>query len=490
MMKRPFVLFRVEWMLIFIWVAGFALNSMQRLADPDTPWHLASGLYILKHHVIPATDPFSWTMHGKPWVTQEWLFEVCLAWLAKHFGFAGIWTFMVIVHTLTVLVLYRLGVLVAKGNRIVGALTACTGTLVGLVFWTVRPQVISYLMFAIFLLILQYVRLGRYKALFWVPPCMLVWANAHATASIGVILLLLEVLLSFVPNIGRLKRIGLPRGARWRLLVSALVGFLVGLINPNGIRAYTYAWLSTNSLMTNNIMEWHSPDFHSDYFKYGVLSFLVVAFLILLVRSVKLPLRETLYFGGTFAITLIHQRFMPYVALTAVPLFSDVLKDALLSLMWPSRFLRWFNAVIVIGFGGFFTTQLGQVKGSVDDHWDVSAYPVYAVQYMQIHRLPTRLLNAYHWGGFLLYKGIPTFIDGRTDIYLQDDTFSDYLAMSRVWWNTSELLDKYHIDAVLFPSGDPIITYLSHVPGWHEVYRDMNAAIIVRNTADKTRKSS
>jgi hypothetical protein len=471
----------IEWMLLILWILGFAIYQMHPLNDPDTPWHVATGMYILSHHTVPTTDPFSWTMTGHPWVTQEWLFETVLAWLGVHLGFVGMWGLQVVIHAITVLALYHVAVRISKGHRVIAALTACAGTLAGLMFWTMRPQMVSYMMFAIFLWILQLVREGRFKVLWLVPPLMLIWANAHGSSTIGIFMLLLEIVISFIPTLGRFQRLRLPPGARIRLLLAAIAGAAIGLLNPNGIKAYTYALLSTNQSMTDNIMEWHSPNFHGQEFKYGVLPFLIVCFLIVIGRSRRVPIREVLYFGGAFAMMLVYQRFTPYVAIATVPLLATVLRDWGRGLLRPTRWMLAINGVLILSAAAIFGAQLPQVKGTIDQHWDAGAYPMGAVTYLKQNHLTSRLLNAYHWGGYLIYKGIPTYVDGRTDIFLQNSTFTDYLAMQNIWWNGPDLIDSYRFQAVLFPSGDQIITYLSHDPNWHVAYRDGNSEILVRN---------
>lgn len=472
----------IEWMILGLWIIGFACYMTSPMSDPDTPWHLAAGKYILSHHVVPTMDPFSWSMHGKTWVTQEWLFEVILAFMQIHFGFVGIWFLETLVHTITVIALYNWAKRVSRGNRVISAVAATVGTLGGLAFWTIRPQTFSYMMFAIFLLILQQAREGRSKVLYFIPPLMLFWANVHGSSIIGILLLLLELILSFVPSFGRIERLALVRGNRLRLVVVAVIGFLVGLCNPNGLKAYTYALLSTNSLMTDNIMEWHSPDFHSDFFKYGVLSLLFAVFFLVIVRKKSIGLRDVVYFGGSCAATLIHQRFMPYLAILSVPLIAHCLEEWMQRLMSPSVWMRIANLVVLLFMVGFFGVQTKDLRGTFDSHFDKGAYPVLAVNWLKEQKsLPRNLLNAYQWGGYLIYSGVPTFVDGRTDIFLQNSIFSDYLSMSRVWWNTSELLNQYKINLVLFPSGDPIITYLEDDSGWHIVYRDTNSEIMERN---------
>lgn len=473
----------VEHMILLFWIIGFAVWAMHPISDPDTPWHIATGRYILTHHHVPTTDPFSWSMKGKPWVTQEWLFEVLLAFFVNHFQFIGAWGLLVVVHTFTVLVLYRLGIRITLGNRVIAALAAIVGTLPAVIFWVIRPQISSYLMFAIFLWILQLVREGRFRVLWLVPPLMLVWANLHGSSLIGILMLLIEVGLSFLPSVGRLSKLSLPRGARLRLLAAAVTGFAAGLLNPNHLRAYTYASLSTNSLMTNNILEWHSPDFHNQYFKYGVLSFLIIVFLILLARKKSIPLRETLYFGGSFAVMLMYQRFFPYVSIASVPLLASVLSGFGLRLLNPTRFMRAFNALVMAGVLVYFGMNLPKVTGPLNQHWNSSAYPIEAVNYMEENNLlKGRLLNAYGFGGYLIYRGIPTFVDGRTDIFLRGSVFSDYLNLQNLAWNAPDLLDSYGFTTVLVPGNYALTTYLSNNPNWRVAYRDNTAVLFVRQS--------
>ncbi|MCL6633064.1 MAG: hypothetical protein K6T63_10580 [Alicyclobacillus herbarius] len=478
--------------LLWVWVVWFAVYAMRPLTDPDTPWHLAAGFYMLAHHEVPTTDPFSWTMRGYPWVTHEWLFEVVLAWLTKRFQFLGAWLLYAGLHAWTVFMLYRLGVNASGGARGLSALAACTATWVALDFWTLRPQLVSYLLFTVFLWALSLIRNGRQAIIWLLPPLLWLWANAHASASIGIVVILLEVMLSFVPSIGRLQAFCLSWGIRIRLLAASGVGLALGLLNPNHLQAFTYGLLSTNKDLVDNVMEWHSPNFHDASFEQVVLPFLIVVFLVLLARPVHLPLRETLFFGGAFAVTLIYQRFLPYTTICAVPLLAQVLADweKRMVHLFDWRWLRWvsrgISAVAVAAITLYGVHHWDGVKGPLDKHLSTSAYPVAAVDYLERHGLTKRLLNAYDWGGYLIYRGVPTFVDGRTDVFLKSGVFEDYLALQNVWWQCPELLSKYRFQAALFPPGYSIVTYLESQSDWQVVYQDDTAVVLVHKPAQHT----
>src|SRR5579864_2222806 len=56
------------------------------LTDSDTGWHVRTGEWILQNGRIPATDLFSFTKFGQPWFAWEWLSDVSMAAVHRHFG--------------------------------------------------------------------------------------------------------------------------------------------------------------------------------------------------------------------------------------------------------------------------------------------------------------------------------------------------------------------------------------------------------------------
>lgn len=474
-------LFRLEFLLLLIWLLVFAVRAGWPIGDPDTPWHIATGQYILAHHRIPTTDPFSWSMRGQPWVTQEWLFEVMLAWLLQTFGFAGAWFLEVFLQTVTVIVLYQACCVLSRGQRVFSAIAASLAVAAGLSFWVLRPQLISYTMFALFFWIIVHVQRGKLKMLWLVPPLVWIWANAHASVSIGILMLVFEVIVSFVPRVGRLDRMPLPSRARGYLLLTAAVSVMIGFLNPNTYHEFTYALLSNNNLMVSSINEWHSPDFHSQYYKYGVIPFVAAVLLLVIIRKKTLPLKYLLYFGGSLALTLVYQRFMPYLAIAGAPLIALMTADWLRGLQRPMRVLRYVYAILMIGAVVDFSTQMPSLRGPIQDHLDPQAYPIDAVKYLKRHNVPGPLLNAYDFGGYLILNHIPTFVDGRTDIFLHKNVFADYMDLQNLAWDAPELLDKYHFKSALLPYGYALTVYLTNSPDWHIVYSGPNAELFVKN---------
>jgi hypothetical protein len=108
-----------------------------------------------------------------------------------------------------------------------------------------------------------------------------------------------------------------------------------------------------------------------------------------------------------------------------------------------------------------------------------SAYPVKAAEFLQQRGWEKgRLFNSYTWGGYLLWKGVRVFIDGRADVYtpLIDDFARAYYAKPG-WEN---VLDRFEIQTVLIEPGSPLAGQLERRSGWEKAYADGVAVIFRR----------
>jgi len=93
------------------------------------------------------------------------------------------------------------------------------------------------------------------------------------------------------------------------------------------------------------------------------------------------------------------------------------------------------------------------------------------------------VLNSYDFGGTLIFHGIKTFIDGRTDqLFLGGFTQADEdMGTSAGKPLIEALLGKYAIDWALLSSNDKRIPFFDELPDWKRVYADPYAVIYVRD---------
>ena len=92
------------------------------------------------------------------------------------------------------------------------------------------------------------------------------------------------------------------------------------------------------------------------------------------------------------------------------------------------------------------------------------------------------MLNHYNYGGYLIRAGVPTFIDGRGELY-GGDFIRRYAEVVNLRGEESleQLLERHAIDWTLFPKDQPANKLLARLPGWRQAYADDAATIFVRD---------
>lgn len=92
-----------------------------------------------------------------------------------------------------------------------------------------------------------------------------------------------------------------------------------------------------------------------------------------------------------------------------------------------------------------------------------------------------RVLNEAFFGGYLIWRGIPVFIDGRAELYGEDFVVKFLNALSLKDVNAFyDILKSYDIDAVLLNPNTPASLLVDHLEGWERVYADDTAVLHVR----------
>ena len=109
-----------------------------------------------------------------------------------------------------------------------------------------------------------------------------------------------------------------------------------------------------------------------------------------------------------------------------------------------------------------------------------SKSPAAAVEIIKAHNL-RRVLNDRAFGGYLIWRQMPVFIDGRAELYGEKFTMAYYNALDLK--DISQflgLLKDHDIDALLLQPAAPAASLLDHLGVWRRVYADDVAVLYVR----------
>ena len=128
-----------------------------------------------------------------------------------------------------------------------------------------------------------------------------------------------------------------------------------------------------------------------------------------------------------------------------------------------------------------------------DDYIDESAYPVQACDYIleNIDLTTARFYNEYNYGSYLIYRGIPVFIDSRADLYApefsgkEEDIFMDFIDVSSIGVFYEDIFEKYDITHLIMYKNAKINMIIEETndPNYKELYSDKYFVIYERLNA-------
>lgn len=449
--------------------ALFVLLGDRLLNDPDTHWHVLVGEKILSGDGFPWVDSYSHTMRGAFWIAKEWLAQVLMAFAFRLAGWTGVTAlaaasgalaFMILLHEL----LRRLD---WRPTLILLAVVL----LLSVPHVLARPHVLALpVLFLWSAGLLRAAETGRAPC-FWLLPAMTLWANLHGSFMFGLALgapFALEAVLR-APSAARLRV-----AALWALFGALAVG--AACIHPYGIESILAAFrvLGLDEAKAI-IIEWRAHDFSRlEPFEAALLVGLALA----LITGIRVPALRVLLLVGLLHMALANVRHQTLFAVIGVLLLAPSIAARLASRPPPPAARLWPTAAAASSLA--VTATL--VSGFLGLARPVEVYvPRSALAAARAAALTGPVLNSYGFGGWLMTQGVPTFIDGRAELYggafvahtvhaLELKSVDDFV----------DLLDRYRIGWTLLTPGTPAVGLLDRLPGWRRVHADGIAVVHAR----------
>jgi hypothetical protein len=441
--------------------------------EGDTWYDILAGEDLLRTHVWPTSESYSFTIQGNGSISYQWLAQVLWA-LTDHLGglraLAGLLMALV---ALLMLLLYYYAYL--RCGNCKAAFLACL-VLLPLItpFITLRPQLLGYVFLLITMICLERFREGHARALWPLPLLFLLWVNIHGSFVLGLFVLGVYWASGLVGfRHGSLEAIRWTPGQRLQLAKIALFSVIALTITPYGTRlaAYPLQLVSASPLGIARITEYQPLGAFGDLLKL----FLALLLLFVLAQAVLGPayrLEELVLLLVAIYGAFVHLRLLLFFVLVFAPLLATLLAR------WVPTYERTkdrylLNAVLI----GLAALALAKIFPSQADLESVvaGAFPRGAVEYLKRHPFRGRMFNDDFWGGYLirsLGREHEIFIDGRSQLYEEAGVFSDYLRIGDLDRDTPLLLRKYGVEACLIRSGSPLATYLSVSPDWELMFSD------------------
>jgi hypothetical protein len=488
---------------------GFALVTAavciygMRQADPDFFGYLAYGRLFLRPGGLDEADPFAYTSHGLSWISFEYAAQI-IFWLTySNFGPIGLIALKCIVGA-GVLLFVRAAVRLTTDDPYVWAPAFLLVTLTLVRYFLFRPQLFTFLFFAIFVAItFRFVIQGR-AALWCLPPLTLIWANLHGgfVAGLGVLALAICGTTWSLMNDGA-KALRSAAAAIRPLVITLVCCLLASLINPQGVRLWSY--ISRELLHDTNrryIEEWMPVSLQRDVWSAVALTVMTATLIALGWMTTRQRLRVAGLYGWQWvtlslpivAIAYMTVRNVPIAAIWLGPVIA-VLASELNKSKSRGGFADLWTGVgtcVLVGVVLTFTYVWNQPRPEIATGGTVlgSRNPCRAVEFMRRNGVKGNVYNPLWWGSYIsweLYPAVRVSMDGRNVSLFPDEmvmeNFGFYSSDPRRIKRDAPL--QYDTDLLLIPSDSKVLQAIETDRRWRRLYNDEDAALFER--ADRSR---
>lgn len=483
---------------IIIFLSLFVMAARISM-DTDSWWHLRAGEWIFENRSILQSDPFSYTRLGADWKYPGWLYQVPMFLIFDWSGPGGLNLLTAGMVTLAFIFLwYTLwgGVFLRASVMILAA--AVSG-----VYWSARPHLVTFLLTAIFLYILESERwkmdLQSRKRLWLLPVIMIFWVNSHGGFAVGFILCAIYAISRLAGWLWRgelfsrlqgiLKNPGQLKMPDYWLFWVCLVLLLSACFNPSGVVILTYPFKTvTISSLQEYIQEWQSPNFHQlsvQPFIWMILALIAAAG----ISRRRMALTDFLLISVFGYMGFLAGRNLALFALVTAPALTrhfealSIFVGQKMNLRTEevsSKKLQTLNVLIL-----FLLVAAGMFKVASIIPYQVNQaafrdyLPVEAAAFIKKELPEGNMFNSYNWGGYLIWelRDAPVFVDGRTDLY-NDDIISQWMQAYQAQDGWEEIFQRWQIGWVLIEREAPLVWALDQA-GWQQLYSD-DLAVIYR----------
>jgi hypothetical protein len=477
-----------------------------RTIEPDLWGHIQYGEDWLSSGVMPRTATHTFTASGHAWINHENLFELAVALGQRVFGGTGLMVLKTLIGLLLLAVL--LWRAVRRGVSVIGGSLCLIPVTAGLAeFWLMRPQLFSFVLFALQLVLCERAfaawHSGGAIRLVWLwlcVPLLAIWTNSHGGVLAGLCVFLALLGLRTVEAVWRKRADTFVVVLHFTALAVAAVAML--FVNPYGWEL-PY-WLAVSlSQPRPEVSEW------AGLLDGGPAAIPFLVLTVLTVFAVKYSRRQRDWVEIALLVVVAlqapgHIRHLAFFALIFGLRLPEHVCSAFAQFfpLRPAKSLQGRGARVLQGelvliIGGLLAVLIHRHAGLEVDR---SEYPVDVMEFIDEHRLHGKLAATFDWAQYALAALSPATtlgFDGRYDTCYPQKVVDMHfdLLFGRDWHRRHRAADAGPIDpnAVLnygLPdlvllnrmSDRPAVKHMEGQPDWVVLYQDGLAVLYGRRS--------
>ena len=462
--------------MAIILISIFGISLASKTLQNDTFYTIKIGEHIIENKRIDMMDPFSWHQDLE-YTYPHWLYDVIIYLIYLAGGMTGIYISTCIFSAVLGITIYKTNSKLVK-NKVVSFVITIGAMYMLKDYIAARAQLVTFILFALQIYFMeQLANTSKKRYGIGLIVISILIANLHVAVWPFMFVLYLPYIAEYIITIIETKtarkfgkelkngyKISLTKrdGVKY-LIIVMIICMITGFLTPLGTTPYTYLIKTMQGNTTQNINE-HLPMTLINCME--ILCVLIVFIALLTFTDVKIRLVDLFMFGGLIVLMLYSRR----QSTMFVIMCSIILNRLVCEFMKKDggdideRLINVFTTL----FGGFMISaliiilSLYFIKGKIKSKYiDEKSYPVemseFILQYFDENNInleDVRLYNEYNYGSYLLYEGIPVFIDSRCDLYAPEynggrDIFMDFINSSNLNTWFEDIFKKYNITHVI-----------------------------------------
>lgn len=426
-----------KWLSYLYFIFPLFLVTKINVGKESDIWFLLSYGKKIVTSGFPKYDFLS--MHENlSFVMQQWLSALSFYQAYKLLGGVGLFLLVFTINALIIYFLYKLCMLLSN-NKVFSSVvtTSIIDILLQTFFIIPRPQIYSLLLFIVTVYILELYLKKNSKSIYLLPLVSLLLINFHASMWLCLFILTMPFIFELIKN--KDKKI-------IKLLFMVLLSFLVGFINPYGIKNMFYSLTSYGvDLINKEVIEMHSfttmePLTLANYCFIGTFFILLIG--IIYRKNKKVEASQLLLILGTAYMALCNFRNISIFYVCALPFLSIYLplQDGKEEKI-PIKLYILFAIIIVLTIS-MNSYTLKNTNQKYINYLDKNA------------NKDIKLYAGYNDGSYFEYSGYHPYMDGRAEIYLKsnnkkEDILDEYFDVYYGKTDISKFLEKYDFDYLI-----------------------------------------
>lgn len=501
--------------LAIILIIIFSVSIAPRSLQNDTFYTIKIGEHILQNG-IDMQDPFSWH-ENLSYTYPHWLYDVIIYLIYLLGGFTGIYISTCVLSAVLGVAIYKVNSKLAK-NKIISFFITIGAMYLLKDYIAARAQLATFILFIIAIyLIERFLQTKKVRYGVGIVLISLAIANLHVAVwpflfvlflpyiAEYIICILADIILYRKLNVAilnfkikklskrenekdkikllnsqedlnklkdKIEKIKIKRAeslenpykikmqknpnVKWLILIMVICA-LMGLITPLGDTPYTYLYKTMQGNTTQNINE-HLPLTLIN--NTPILCTLIILLATMIFTKSKIKLSDLFMIGGlTYLMFSTRRQQSMFVLIGSVILNKMVIQ--LLEIYGICKIkdlVKCINifTMIILSVAMIALSKYFYDKKKDDAYINSGSYPVEASEWIldNLDVQNIKLFNEYNYGSYLLYKGIPVFIDSRADLYAPEfnpgvDVFSDFIDTSSIGTYYGDTFEDYGITHVL-----------------------------------------